>query len=98
MCARCPRACPARQAADARPSRSRARPRAAWNKGLRVAELTKRKISAAQKRRHGEAPALRAGVRSKLKARAACGCDTAGQRDSKTDMHAPSVSASCLLR
>ena len=36
-----------------------------------MSELTKRKISLAQKRRHSDAPALRAGVRAKLLVRAA---------------------------
>ena len=49
-----------------RPGRSRSRSRVAWNKGQRMSELTKRKISLAQKRRHADAPALRAGVRAKL--------------------------------
>ncbi|KAK9846381.1 hypothetical protein WJX81_002681 [Elliptochloris bilobata] len=57
---------PGGQLQDVRTGRSRSRPRTAWNKGLRASELTKRKISLAQKRRHSEAPALRAGVRAKL--------------------------------
>ena len=58
-----------------RAGRSRMRSRVAWNKGQRMPELTKRKISLAQKRRHADAPALRAGVRAKLQVRAESALD-----------------------
>ena len=70
-----------------RPGRSRSRSRVAWNKGKRMSELTKRKISLAQKRRHADAPALRAGVRAKLQVRAVFlslrkGCNTRHRKNS----------------